>query len=264
MNIYGISDIHLSGNPPKKPMTKFGPQYEGHIAKLEEGFKSIHKDSIVLVCGDITWAMNREEAMEDLQWLNSFGVKILFSRGNHDYFWGKKPASYMSNWVMDNGLTNLYFVDHREPFFIRDRDSHGITVTATRGCEQIDQYELPINASEKVTQIKPALWEKYKKRLEEALSFKPDILMSHIPPFCFDGKDNEYTEMVRQSGVSMVVFGHYHESPPMKYDEGEVDGILWKNLLCERMDFKPYFLGYVNGGGIPIFMPKITVGSIVR
>ena len=77
MNVYGISDLHLSGKIPYKPMTHFGKQYDGYMEKIETGFKALPNDSVVINTGDISWAINRDEALQDLRWLDSFGIKII-------------------------------------------------------------------------------------------------------------------------------------------------------------------------------------------
>ena len=256
MNLYGISDLHLSGKIPFKPMTHFGKQYEGYMEKIEAGFKSLPPDSVVINVGDISWAINREEALEDFKWLNSFGVKIINTIGNHDYYWGKKGAAFMSGWALDNGLDNMYFVDHQKLFTI---GKNGFTIVAVRGAEKYTQYEiefdpklLPGGHKPKSEDDLPRHWEKYKRRLETALALKPDILVSHIPPFDEGGVPNEMTEMINKSDVKMILFGHRHSASTNEYDNGYVNGKIWRNLLCERMDFVPVPLGVSHGDGLKL------------
>ena len=254
MNLYGISDLHLSGNPvPFKNMEVFGKQYTNYMKRIENGFKDLPPESIVLVAGDISWAINRDEALIDLQWLNSFGQKIILSIGNHDFWWGNKGASFMSNWVLDNGLDNIYFVDHQKLFMVGEK---GFTIAAVKGAERIYQHEtefdpklLPGGHKPKSEDALPRHWEKYKRRLETALALKPDILVSHIPPFDEGGVPNEMTEMINKSDVKMILFGHRHSASTNEYDNGYVNGKIWRNLLCERCDFKPIWLGVSDGDG---------------
>ena len=250
MNLYGISDLHLSGKIPFKPMTHFGKQYEGYMEKIEAGFKSLPPDSVVINVGDISWAINREEALEDFKWLNSFGVKIVNVRGNHDFYIGKKGASFMSNWALDNGLNNIYFIDHQKLFTIW---KNGVTVVGVTGAERFSKHEiefdiklLPPGHKPTVEDNLPRHWEKYKRRLETALALKPDILVSHIPPFDEGGISNEMTEMVNASNVKIILFGHRHSAQPNKYDCGVFKDKYWVNLLCERIEFNPKLLGSFN------------------
>ena len=251
MNIYGISDLHLSGNPPYKPMLDFGPQYIGHIEKLETEFKRLPSGSVVINAGDISWSINREEALIDMKWLNSFGVKIINTRGNHDFFWGNKGASFMTNWALDNHLDNLYFVDHTTLFTIGEKPN--FTVAAVKGSEKMEQYEiefdvdkLPPGHKPKSVVVTPKHWNKHQRKLEAALALKPDILVSHIPPFDEGGVDNEWTRLIYGSGVAMVLFGHRHKSAPNAFDHTMRNDVMFHNLLCERCDFKPVLLAQVD------------------
>ena len=79
MNVYSISDLHLSINS-NKPMDIFGPVWENSFEKIVEDWnKKIKDDDVVLLCGDLSWAMRLEDAQEDIKLLDSLkGKKILF------------------------------------------------------------------------------------------------------------------------------------------------------------------------------------------
>ena len=34
MKVFAIGDLHLSGNPPTKPMDIFGPHWDNHWARI--------------------------------------------------------------------------------------------------------------------------------------------------------------------------------------------------------------------------------------
>ena len=82
---------HLSLGVPDKSMDKFGPRWVGHTARLESNWRSVvGEDDLVLVPGDISWAMRLEGptgARPDLDLLGRLpGTKVLI-KGNHDYWW---------------------------------------------------------------------------------------------------------------------------------------------------------------------------------
>ena len=87
MKVYAISDLHLS-NSCDKPMDIFGGNWENYTSKIIDNWsKSVKQDDIVLVAGDISWAMKLEEAVSDLNWIDALpGTKILI-KGNHEYWW---------------------------------------------------------------------------------------------------------------------------------------------------------------------------------
>ena len=67
MKIYSISDLHLSLTCDK-PMDIFGPVWQGHWEKIVEDWQQkVTDEDIVLIAGDISWAMKLEDAIKDIQ-----------------------------------------------------------------------------------------------------------------------------------------------------------------------------------------------------
>ena len=61
MKIYAISDLHLSAGD--KPMDIFGGNWENYEKIIENNWKEkVAEDDVVLVCGDLCWAIKLEEA----------------------------------------------------------------------------------------------------------------------------------------------------------------------------------------------------------
>ena len=87
MSIYAIGDIHLSLTTDK-PMEIFGGQWINHTNRIKEKWERIVKETdTVIIPGDISWGLRRQEADEDLAWISRLpGQKVLI-RGNHDLWW---------------------------------------------------------------------------------------------------------------------------------------------------------------------------------
>ena len=87
MKVFAISDLHLSINNPK-PMDIFGPVWDRYLEEIEEDWNNkVDDGDIVLISGDISWAMRLKEALPDLEYLSKFkGYKVII-KGNHDYWW---------------------------------------------------------------------------------------------------------------------------------------------------------------------------------
>ena len=63
MNIYAISDLHLSVNN-SKPMDIFGPVWDGYLDKIFNQWKEVvGQDDVVLLAGDFSWSMKLENAI---------------------------------------------------------------------------------------------------------------------------------------------------------------------------------------------------------
>ena len=87
MKIYAISDLHLSVNNDK-PMDIFGPVWEGYLDKIFSQWKSqVGEDDLVLMAGDLSWAMKLDEVVPDLKLLQDLPGKKVIIKGNHDYWW---------------------------------------------------------------------------------------------------------------------------------------------------------------------------------
>ena len=84
MKIYSISDLHLSDGD--KPMDVFGGNWENYESLIAEDWKSkVQSDDIVLICGDLCWAMKIENAGCLYDYLAALPGKKIVIRGNHDY-----------------------------------------------------------------------------------------------------------------------------------------------------------------------------------
>ena len=87
MKIFALSDLHLSA-VSNKPMDVFGDNWNDHTRKIKENWSDlVGEEDVVLVGGDISWALKISEAAADLEFLRELpGTKVLL-RGNHDYWW---------------------------------------------------------------------------------------------------------------------------------------------------------------------------------
>src|SRR5512147_3257203 len=92
MKIWAIGDLHL-GFSTGKWMDIFGAHWQGHAAKVEASWREVvAPGDIVLVPGDVSWAMKPAEVRQDLEWVAALpGTKVLV-KGNHDYWWPGSQA----------------------------------------------------------------------------------------------------------------------------------------------------------------------------
>ena len=92
MRVFAISDLHLS-NACDKPMDIFGGRWVGYTQKIEKAWnETVQKDDLVLIAGDISWAMKLEEAVPDLLWIDSLPGNKIIIKGNHEYWWKSVSA----------------------------------------------------------------------------------------------------------------------------------------------------------------------------
>lgn len=207
MNIFAVSDTHLSfGEHIDKPMDVFGRQWTGYENRLKENWKKVvTNDDLVLVPGDISWAMHLEEAMTDLAWIDALPGKKLMVRGNHDLWWSsmKKMRGLFKTIEY---LQNDSYVDIQRRFAVIG--SRGWTCPGDLDFTEEDRkiYErellrLAMSADDA------------KKKIEgEGLDLSDFLLiaMTHFPPTAPDKKPTGFTDMFRDLGVSKACYGHLH------------------------------------------------------
>ncbi len=87
MKVYAISDFHLC-NSGEKPMEIFGGDWADYQEKIRQDWQNkVSDEDVVVICGDISWAMKLETAKIDLNYFEDLKGYKIFIRGNHDYWW---------------------------------------------------------------------------------------------------------------------------------------------------------------------------------
>lgn len=222
--IYGIGDLHLD-HTKEKPMGVFGENWLNHDEKIFDNWKQVVKeDDLVLLPGDISWALKLEEAYHDLKAIDELpGYKII-TKGNHDYWWtGPKKLRELD-------LKTITFVQNNSFIY------NNIGIGGTRGWIAED-YEGFDEHDKKV-------FNRELNRLELSLSSikgKVDykIVMLHYPPFNMDLTPNKFVEVMAKYGVDMCIYGHLHAEGHRFVVEDKLLGIQFYCVSSDFIDFKP-------------------------
>lgn len=196
MRLFAIADPHLSGAAPK-PMNVFGPRWEGHPEAFFAGWRSVVADGdIVLVPGDISWAMRLEDARVDLAELASLPGRKVLLRGNHDYWW---PSISRLRASLPDGM---YAVQNDAVVL------DGVVVAGTRGwvCPGSHGFD---EDDEKVYQREV---ERLSLSLNaaRALDGRYRVVMLHFPPTNVRLEPSGFTALIEAYAPDALVFGHVH------------------------------------------------------
>ena len=223
MNIYSISDLHLDINNTK-PMDIFGPVWNNYLDKIIDSWNSQVKDEdVVIMAGDYSWAMKLEEVEKDFEFLRSLnGIKIII-RGNHDYWWNsvsKVRAKLPENtYALQNDAIKIgdYIFCGNRGWLIPE------------GKQNTDENQ-KIYARE-VIRLEMSL--KAAKKLQT--NNEKIVFITHYPPFNNKIEPSEYTRMLEEYGVNIVVFGHLHGyvNPKMLYNE--INGVKYFLTSCDAV-----------------------------
>lgn len=199
MKIYAISDLHLSTNCDK-PMDVFGGNWEAYTEKIIQNWKSkVKEDDLVLIAGDISWAMKLEDAIADLEWIDVLPGKKIIIKGNHEFWWKSISA-------VREVLPKSIMAIQNDSLKIGD-----FIICGTRGWSVPEENKDFSPEDEKIYKREV---ERLKLTLKSAKVLQTNnekiICMMHFPPFDGNGNDSEFISLFEEYGVSVVVFGHLH------------------------------------------------------
>ena len=251
MKIFALSDLHLSA-VSNKPMDVFGDNWSDHTRKIKENWCDVVKDDdVVLVGGDISWALKISEAEADLEFLRELpGTKVLL-RGNHDYWWSglkkvKEAAGegfevIQNNSCVLNGvgiggsrLWNYPFVYW--PFYAGDAEKSQST---TKPEMKVENNERKAD-DEKICRSELNRLQNSLKSMPQGLDLR--ICMTHFPPVSAVPESNDITRILSDFEIDYTVYGHLHaldRSGNYAAAECELDGVKYVLASSDWLDFVP-------------------------
>ena len=274
MKVFAIGDLHLSGNPPTKPMDIFGPHWDNHWARIKEHWSNnVTDDDIVFLVGDMSWALRLDEAACDLQEIASMPGKKYMIRGNHDYWWAS--ANKMRN-LMGDAITFLQ--GHGTAELIQTEEGPRIIAfggTRAYLCPgdshfspETDQsiYERELMRTEAALQEMDAAVETLLEQLTAETNMEitgseitenttsseisepltidiqnipvTKLLLLHYPPFNESNAPSGFTDLMEQYNVDTCIFGHLHDQISFKRIPKEFGTTKLELVSADYLDFK--------------------------
>lgn len=228
MKIFSISDLHLPGNS-EKPMDIFGDHWTDHWQQISYSWKkNITEDDVTLIAGDISWAMDFNDVIDDLNKISELPGKKILIKGNHDYWW---QSITKVRQALPEGMYALQNDAIRFADFV---------ICGTRGwiCPGSNQY----NASnhEKIYnregQRLALTLNDAKRKSDENTNL---IVMMHYPPFNDKLESNVFTDQIEEIKPEMVIYGHLHGVGARSAFEGNLRGVNYKMTACDFINFEP-------------------------
>ena len=237
MEIYAIGDLHLPGGADK-PMNVFGAHWEGHFDRIRQDWREkVGPEDVVLIPGDISWAMQAEDARQDLNDIGELpGQKILL-RGNHDYWWC--------------GISRLREMLPKGMYAVQN-DAMRIGDTAfcgTRGWTLPGSGTAP--EDEKIYSRELLRME---MSLDRAMKLNAPrlVVMCHYPPLGEGGAETPLSRLLERYPVDDVVYGHLHGPSLRGAVVGTHRGIRYHCVSCDGLNFQVYRLPQEPVGTHPI------------
>lgn len=219
MKVYAISDLHLSINNPK-PMDIFGAVWDNYLDDIERSLDRVTDDDLILLAGDLSWAMTLENAVPDLDYIGRFPGKKIITRGNHDYWWKSISA-------VRGVLPKNVFAIQNDCIKIGD-----VVVGGSRGWSADDKSEdgKRLYARELI-RIEMSLASMQKQREDGDRS----VFMIHYPPYSVKFESNPVTELFEKYGVDAVVYGHLHGKNCYGKKTHEKNGVKYFLTSCDQI-----------------------------
>ena len=226
MALYAIGDLHLCLGAPK-PMDIFGGAWVGYMDKLKEGMSVITEEDTTVLLGDLSWSLDLANAKADFAWIcqNIPGRKIIL-KGNHDYWWS--TVAKFQKFCTENGFENLYLLNNN------CFDYEGYAICGTRGWffeeERSGQHDEKVFKRELI-------------RLESSLKAageKPKLVFLHYPPKYKGYECPEILKLLETYEVRRCFYGHLHGGSHKLAMEGQWDGVNFKLVAADYLNFKPY------------------------
>lgn len=224
MKVYAISDLHLSINNPK-PMDIFGEVWNNYLEEIEASWnETVADDDIVLIAGDISWAMTLDGVVPDLEYLGGFKGKKVLLRGNHDYWWHSISA------VRKLLPQNMYAVQNDCIRF--DNVLVGGSRLWTTPEKDFATAEDKKIYDRELIRIRLSL-ESMKKMRQDGDKV---IFMTHFPPFNSRLAKSPFTDIFAKYKVDCVVYGHLHGKGIRVVPTAEIDGVKYVLSSCDLVD----------------------------
>lgn len=225
MSLYAIGDLHLCLGA-SKPMDIFGGAWEGYMDKLQDGISVIGSGDTTVLLGDLSWALDLKEATADFSWIDQIPGKKIILKGNHDYWWSTAAKFY--KFCEDNGFSQQYILNNNH------FEYENIAICGTRGWF----YEENRSGEHDEKVFKRELI-----RLEASLASagsKEKFVFLHYPPKYKGYECTEILELLHKYEVRRCYYGHLHGFSHGLALEGFWDGIEYKLVSADRLNFKPH------------------------
>lgn len=238
MRIFAIGDLHLPGGD-KKPMDVFGAHWENHFERISEDWRArVSDQDVVLIPGDISWAMQLDRALEDLRRIGMLPGQKLILRGNHDYWWSSLTQ------LRSNLPGNMHAVQNDA------YDAGDVVFCGTRGW-MLPQAGTAQAGGAQATDGPAAsqdekIYRREVMRLEMSLQAarriaegRPVFAMMHYPPLLPEHLrgGTEFTRLLTQYGVRRCVYGHLHGASVQRGYNGLYHGVQYDLVSCDALRF---------------------------
>lgn len=224
MALYAIADLHLSLGE-EKPMDIFRG-WTNYIDRLTRNWTALVQPAdTVVVAGDVSWAMSLDGARTDFTFLDRLPGRKLLLKGNHDYWWNTRRK--MDAFLEEQGFDSIRILHNsaerygpwalcgsRGWFFDAEADADKKVLL-----REVGRLQASIDAG-------------------RALGGEP-LAFLHYPPVTAAARCDEMMDALHRNGITRCWYGHLHGPSIRRAVQGVVEGIEFRLVSCDAVDFTP-------------------------
>lgn len=215
-------------------MDIFGPGWSNYMERIQTHWNAcVLPDDLVLIPGDISWAMKLEQALIDLKWIDQLpGTKVMI-RGNHDYWWSSASKVRAI-------LPPSIHIIQNDAFTWNDYSIGGTRLWDTSEYNFSDAHIETFDHH--VPDDQEKIYDRELGRLElslKAMKTNKRIVMTHYPPISADLKESRVSKLLEKYHVSHCCFGHLHNIKKEISLFGEKNGVDYVFTAADYLEFKP-------------------------
>lgn len=230
MSIFVIGDLHLSFNQ-NKPMDIFGEHWKGHEEKIKQDWiKKVKENDLVIIPGDFSWETYLENTELDFSFLNNLPGKKLLLKGNHDYWW--TTLTNMKKFLKEKDFTNIDFL-YNNSYEYEDK-----IICGTRGWSIADHEADKKLINRELIRLELSL----KNGIEQYGNQKEIIVFMHYPPITkstiLSNQEADFVNLMKKYNVKRCYYAHLHGVSINDAIEGNIEGIEFKLVSADGLDFK--------------------------
>ena len=178
----------------------------------------------------MSWETYLNDTKLDFDYLNSLPGKKLLLKGNHDYWWTTVTA--MKTFFRENNYTNIDFL-YNNSYEFEDK-----IICGTRGWNIMDGEADKKLINRELIRLEISLQDGINKYGTD----KEIIVFMHYPPITkakmISEEEAEFVELMKKYNVKRCYYGHLHGASISDAIEGNVEGIEFKLVSADGLDFK--------------------------
>ena len=166
------------------------------------------------------------ETDKDFEFINNLpGQKILL-KGNHDYWW--TTVTSMRRYIQEQDFENIDFLYNNSYEF------ENKIIAGTKGWNiSEDQEDIRLTKRE-VARLELSIQDGISKYGED----KEIIVFMHYPPLTKNYMNTDYTRLMKKYNIKRCYYAHLHANSIQDAVEGNIDGIEYKLVSSDGLNFK--------------------------